>query len=196
MQNLRPGLFVSILLGCAMLSVVGPECLVAIGPNQPSRLPALHVKDDGGNVVGAVVGFESHRPLVLLENDGTWVLLRADRESLATTYRVFYTNADCTGTAYLPTFDESALIDAAGDFDEMQQVVYAVGKPSSASNDLGVLLKGTPEDTATPTTNSEWISLNDAGSRCFTATRMGVERFEAVTVQDLEDVFDAPLTVE
>ena len=178
----------------AILIAAAMPLLGAVQVDQPMRLPHLTVYDDSAALVGQVVGYDGFRPLVLVDEGTHHVLLRVNKDSLATTHRVFYSDAGCSGTAYLPPFDEAASIDAAGSFDDMQGVVYGIGKPTVVDG-IGVLFSSEGQTAASHSGNSAWISVNPASSRCYEAMWSQLA-FPAVEVTNLDTVYSAPFSVQ
>lgn len=116
---------VSILFAVAALVVASTSESATVSVN-----PSMVISDDNGAVLGPVIGFQTNgRPLVLI-NDPTepsnmprGVIVRVEKNGLSTEddFEVFYSAADCTGTAYLkPASERSGLA-------EMTGINYSVG---------------------------------------------------------------------
>ena len=173
-----------------------PQQSMAQTFSDTARLPILTVKDSTMTTVGQVIGWDKYLPFIIVEDGAKKALLRVSSDSLSTKQRVFYTNNDCTGTAYLPNFDSSTSSSAVNSFDEIEQVVYAIGKPTAPGGSIGVLLKGSGTTVEVAQTNSEWISENAAASRCFVNTKNNVDRFTVASSTDIDALFTPPFQVE
>lgn len=157
-----------------------------------SAYPNIFIEDSESPAVpvGQVVGFRGSRPLVLMTDDvGDRVLLEVRAGSLASASRVFFSNNDCTGTAYLPTFVDGTASDLADSFEELEGNAWGIGPPTGMGT-IGTLYKSTGNMVAA-TIASAWISTNTPGN-CFGSSSGNGEMKFSTTSENLDNVFTPP----
>lgn len=181
-----------ILVVFVLLSTIASASLVM---TDKLRLPNFVIEDSASNIVGAIVGYEGFLPLVLAGDVMNQGLIRVSKNNLATKHRVFYSGNDCTGTAYLPSFEVGTTSNAAGSFDEISGVVFGIGKPIG-SGALGVLYKSTGVISTPTTIDSAWISSNTPPNCFVNSNPSGQSKFQVEIVQDLDAAFTPPFVLQ
>lgn len=140
-----------------------------------SRVPFAVVKDDTGEMIGPVIGFNGRSPRVPLQVGGDTVIVQptVNGEFLTNT-SIWFTEADCSGAAGLMP---------NGEFYALQGRYYAMG-PSN------VLYGDTGETATSRSVASSWIM-----GACENFSETVLLR-DAEPVDDLDDLYVPPFHVQ
>lgn len=145
-----------------------------------SRVPFAVVKDDTGELIGPVVGFNGKFPRVPLQVGGdTVIVLPTIRGEFLTETTVWFTEADCSGTVGLIPNEETG----DGGFYAMQGRYYAIGPGNVLYGDTG-------GPASSRSVASSWIM---GACENFSDT---VLLRDAEPVEDLDDLYAPPFHVQ
>ena len=175
-----------------MLMLMLANCIVLqpdTGMADPiGRLPELVVKDTNGTLLGPRSQASGSTSVTVLRKDPVNgdiydLLVAANSLRGADSNDVWYTNADCTGTAYV--------VEPAGVFSPaaaMRGSVYAVGRSAGATNEDCLILRGagsgSDQDAAI---NSRYRTLAPGTPSCTNNGQFdpGVNVVQATQIDDL-----------
>ena len=148
------------------------------------RLPEFVIKDQNGTVLGPrsqASGTASVAVLMrdTINNETFDLQIAANSLRGADSNDVWYTNADCTGTAYVL---EPA---GASPIAEMRGSVYAVGRKAGATNEDSVIVRGAGTGANNDAAiNSRFRTFAPGAPSC-SASDPGVNTVQATQVMDL-----------